>query len=49
LIEVVILKLSVVRFEKAVGYDSLNAKVTEVGNRFANTQVVSRSSEGRLN
>ena len=47
LIEVVTLKLSVARFEKTVGYDSLNVKVTEVGNRFAEVQVVSGSSEGK--
>jgi hypothetical protein len=48
-IEVVTLKLSAARFEKAVGHDSLRVKVAEVGNGLANAQVVSRSSEGRLN
>jgi hypothetical protein len=49
LIEVVTLELSVARFEKAVGYDSLNAKVAEVGDGCDNAQEVSRSPEGRLN
>ena len=47
-VKVVALKLSGVRFEKAVGYYSLNAKVIGVDNRFSNAQAVSRSSEGRL-
>jgi hypothetical protein len=42
LIEIVTLELSVARFEKAVGYDSLNVKVTEVGNRFANASSFSK-------
>ena|SRR5712664_329772 len=37
-IDVVTIKLSVARFEKAVGHDSLNIKVADVGNRFANAQ-----------
>jgi hypothetical protein len=35
-IEVVTIKLSVARFEKAAGHDSLNVNVAEVGNRLAN-------------
>jgi hypothetical protein len=35
-IEVVTIKLSVARFEKATGHDSLNIRVADVGNRFAN-------------
>ena len=46
LIEVAAFELSVVRFEKAVGYDSLNVNVTEVGNKFAEV-LVPGGSEGR--
>ena len=47
LMEVVALNVPVARFEKAVGYDSMNSKLTEGCNRFANAQVVSQSSEGK--
>ncbi len=45
LMEIVTPMLSVARFEKAFGHESMKVRVAEVGNRSANDQLVSRRRE----